>query len=250
MVPTSLWNRQRLYQTEAIGEVTATSNYIYYYSYDQDDEDYKLWWTYNSQNKKSMITKTSNEFGGGTLGSVMAALTGDKTAATPGLLNKTEGGFSDRGGYISLNFRLNATNAFTYAGSNSSTSVGSITMYIYINNTDTEQTVRSSTAKQSLVDRNVYRIDNTYEDVHMTIHADATTRDKIYMNYKCLRLGSIGLEQTNVLSENNATNAINEIADALQLVSAQRSRFVIPIWQRKWFATLICKSYSRQVSPY
>ena len=48
---------------------------------------------------------------------------------------------------------------------------------------------------------------------------------KIYMNYKCLRLGSIGMSDTNVLTEESATNAINEVADALKIVSGQRSRF-------------------------
>ncbi len=243
------------FNMESIGEVTATSSYIHYYSYDQDSEDYKLWWDYNYRHQKSMITKSSDELGGGTLGSVMAALTGDNTTATPGLLNKNEGGFSDRGGYISLNFDLTATNAFAYAGTNSSTDVGALYLFIDVDNTDTEQTIldkinnalnpntildlyvtksAANSSEQTVwksnafhvqVDRNTYRIDTFYDNIHMNIHAGATTKDKIYMNYKCLRIESLGLEKTNVLSADNATNAINEIAAALQTVNEQRSKF-------------------------
>ena len=185
----------------------------------------------------------------------MATLTGGKATTTPGILNKTEGGYSDTGGYIELHCSLKATNNFTYAGNISDNYVGSVTLLVRVSNTDTEQTVLErinnalnedtildfsvskgtanntrqyvydSTAKQSLVDRNVYRIDTYYDDILLNIHAGANTKDKIHLKYECLRLGSLELENTNVLTQDAATSTINEVADALKIVSEQRSRF-------------------------
>ena len=251
---TDTWSMK--FEMEGIGPVTATSNSVTYYSFDTDMDDKDFWWKYgyNSTYKYAKLW-SSNEYGSGTLGSVMAALTGGKTDTTPGLLSKTNGGYSDNGGYILLGFSLTADSSFNYAGTNSTQSVGSITLRISVSNTDTEQTVLDrinaalkpdtiidlfaskstanstrqyvydSSAKTSLVDRNTYRIDRYYDDVNLNIHAGANTRDKIYMNYKLLRLAAIGLEDTNVLTEDAATNAINEVADALKIVSEQRSRF-------------------------
>ncbi len=48
---------------------------------------------------------------------------------------------------------------------------------------------------------------------------------KIYFDYDCLRLKTLGLEDTNVLTEENALAAIDEISSALEMISAQRSLF-------------------------
>lgn len=249
------------FQMDGIGKVTATSDSVSYYGTDSQDEDFKFWWDWSSyytngghSNSISWLTKYSSAHGAGTLGSVMDALTGDKSASTPGILNKNLGGCSDNGGHILLGFDLTSENAFN-VGTSTSSSVGRFTLIINVTNQDTEQTVlnkinkalyagtifdlyvssfdsnsTSQTVRQSskntvLVDQNTYEIRTVYQDTQLAIHAGAETRDKIYFKYKTLRLGSIGLQDTNVLTEDSATNAINEVSDALSIVNAQRSLF-------------------------
>lgn len=82
-----------------------------------------------------------------------------------------------------------------------------------------------STQKDSKISIDNYRIGFFYEDKELEIQSGASTEDKILVEYENLNLDTIGLADTNVLTEEAATNAIDEIAAAIQLVSRERSHF-------------------------
>ena len=246
------------FELDGIGEVTATSNKIRYYGDDRTADDENLWWKWNESSTGKyvgLIGRTPAEKGNGTLGTVMSTLTGDANSSSPGILNKTQGGAADEGGTIYIEFDLSATNSFSYSAGSSSKHVGSMTLYIDVTKDDTEstvldkinsalnsssiidlytsqsnignikQTVYSSSVKNSTVDHDVYDLIPSYNDVDVNIHAGPSSSDKIYMNYKCLRVESLGLKSTNVLTEESATKAIDEVSKALEIVSNQRSKF-------------------------
>ena len=239
---------------EGIGNVTATTTSLSYYaSSDTADDDEGYWWKWvkysNGKQYKSSISRSVS----GTLGGVMSTLTGAKGTATPGLLTSKNGGDCDGGGTILLSFDVNADNEYSYGNGNTSKDVGGIVLRINVSNTDTTQTVLdkinaalnpntildpykngtagstqyvyASTAKEAKVSVKAYREDYVYDDVELKIHSGANVEDKIPIRYELLRLGSLGIEDTNVLTQESATQAIDEIAEAIQIVSRQRSRF-------------------------
>ena len=250
------------FQMEGIGEVTAQSTSVSYSATsaewsDADDENY--WWeyrwrTYNGRRERyqATLTKSSSEKGAGTLGSVMAALTGAKGTATPGLLTKANGGDTDHGGGITIDFNVTADNSYSYGKNNSSTVVGSFSLYIPVSASDTETSilqkikntlnsntildfssragvsshyVYSNSAKQSLIDVPTYMCEEYWPQVDIPIHCGADSTDRLNIRYETMRIKKLGLEKTSVRTEEMALNAINEIADALQAVNAQRSAF-------------------------
>ena len=251
------------FNMEGVGEVTATSYDITYYANDKDVDDVDKWWkwtTIGTNRYQTSIPKYPNEYGEGTLGSVMSALTGDINSSTPGLLNKNiyppaDAGAADNGGYIILYFNLKSTDEMEYGANSKSKDVGSLSLKINVTKDDDKasvlqkindalneetivdfyttqsnvgsikQNVHASGVKSSTVDHDIYELIPEYNEVNVNIHAGPSTKDKIYMEYDCLRLGSLGLIGTNVLTEEAATNAIDEVAKAIQIVSEQRSKF-------------------------
>lgn len=247
------------FEMEGIGEVKATSDYIYYYSNDGDSDDEGLWWQWNKRTDgtryKSTIYRYPTEYGDASLGTLMSTLTGSSGTGTPGLLTEANGGVADSGGYVLARFALNSTNSYTYGSGQTSDSVGYFTLRVAVNNTDTEEsvlqkindalntttivdlytsdsnvksashTVYRSYINTSMVERDVYQMLLDYGNVNLNIHSGPTATDKIALNYKCLRVAALGLEDTNVLTEDSATNAIDEVALAIRLVSEQRSKF-------------------------
>jgi flagellin-like hook-associated protein FlgL len=244
------------FNMKGIGDITATSSRIRYYSNDYDSE-VDLWWEwyekYDGTMGKRYKPRDLNEYGNGTLGSLMAGLTGDKEndKISPGLLNENEGGAAVQEGYITFYFEVKANG---WSDSNGSSNIGEMSLTIKVTNKDTEQTVLdninnalnsntivdvyttsynvddtstvyNSSTKSSTVDHDVYDIAPEYNDVNVNIHAGASKTDKINMRYKCLRLASLELMGTNVLTEESATKAIDEVSKAITIVSKQRSQF-------------------------
>lgn len=244
------------FNMKGIGDITATSYRISYFSMDYDS-DKDLWWEwykkYDGTMDKKYKHRDLNEYGDGTIGSLMAGLTGDKDTdkISPGLLNTNERGAADKGGYITVYFDMKANG---WSDSNGSSNIGEMTLTIKVTNKDTEQTVLdninnalnsntivdvyttsynvddtstvyNSSTKSSTVDHDVYDIAPEYNDVNVNIHAGASKTDKINMRYKCLRLDSLELVGTNVLTEESATKAIDEVSKAITIVSKQRSQF-------------------------
>ena len=244
------------FNMKGIGDITATSSRIRYYSNDYDSE-VDLWWEwyekYDGTMGKRYKHRDLNEYGDGTIGSLMAGLTGDKDTdkISPGLLNTNKRGAADKGGYITVYFDMKANG---WSDSNGSSNIGEMSLTIKVTNKDTEQTVLDninnalnsntivdvyttsynvddtstvykSYTKSSTVDHDVYDIAPEYNDVNVNIHAGASKADKINMRYKCLRLDSLELVGTNVLTEESATKAIDEVSKAITIVSKQRSQF-------------------------
>lgn len=255
----STQNWQVKYTMEGIGTVSSECTGISYYANDTDEDDEDYWWhyyTYQGKKYKSTYSWSSSEYGSGTLGSVMAALDGPKikhdTSGTPGLIDG-----ADSGGYITLSFSLKADNAYTYGGSASSTGIGSYSIRIKVSSSDTYQSVLDNinnalnatsildfyasssnsyesfnytsetpqAAEISYMTVNNIAKDKIYNNIDLAIHSGADDTDKINLDYECLRLKTIGMTDTNTLTEESALDAIDEVAEALNIVSAQRSLF-------------------------
>lgn len=230
---------------------------MYYYAYDTDADDEDLWWKWQKYSDgrpyKSQIWRS----GSGTLGTLMDALTGNRTASTPGILTSNNGGCADSGGYIEIDFSLTSDNSFQY-GTTSSTHVGSLTLRLPVGTSDTEQTVLdrvrdalnagtildiespsaasddfytySGSPKTHLIStyKPVYQgIATTYSPVNISIHAgaEADGQNKIQLKYESLNIKKLGMDDTNTLTENASLLAIDQVSAALEKVSAQRSLF-------------------------
>lgn len=58
----------------------------------------------------------------------MDVLTRERSASPPGILKSANGGVSDHGGYIDINFDLTAAQEFTFGKGLKSNEVGSVTI--------------------------------------------------------------------------------------------------------------------------
>lgn len=251
------------FNMEGIGEVTATSSDIKYCSYDYADyrpDERGLWWDTRIVEEETQylaLWYRPYGHGNGTLGSLMEALTGSADSGSPGILNSTQGGIARSGGCIDIEFDMISQNPFTYAGTETSKFVGKYALRLYVSNTDTKadvlakinqalntatildfattttdvananHTVKKSSANTALVNQDVYEIQETYggPGVNVAIHSGASTRDKIPMEYHTLRLNELALTDTNIQTEENSEQAIRDVADAIQMISEQRSLF-------------------------
>ncbi|MCD7826643.1 MAG: hypothetical protein LUH14_11890 [Clostridiaceae bacterium] len=230
-----------------IGGVTATSSSLYYYSTDKDEEDEGKWWeyyTYTSNGKQYKGKSTLLYYGSATLAGVTSSITN----STGYSLTKD----ADGNGYVVLSFSLQADSAYNYCG-RTSTSVGTITMTVSVYHDDTAESLMqrvqdalntstvidvyegnkssnspsrsyqymySTTAKTSMIDVPVYK---TTHD--LLIQEGANAGQVIHLVYESLRLGNLGIEDTNVLTGKEATQAIAAVQQASEIVSAQRSLF-------------------------
>ena len=75
--------------------------------------------------------------------------------------------------------------------------------------------MQSSGYNTSTMLKNDYLPEDRLVDIDLSIHSGDETTDKISLNYECLRLKTIGLADTNVLTQNSALDAIDEIAGAV-----------------------------------
>lgn len=276
------------FTSKGLGNLTATSSQISYYSNDtsvtpdpattpysststnwtgRDVDDKGIFWeptyTYNYpyRTEKHWYSSTKYYSVPGTLGGLMSTLTGTK-----GLLSKTikdgsatgNKGATDSGGRIYITFDITSDNEYVYGKDSNgndlkSNIVGSFSVYLDVSSSDTEQsildkinkafnkdtlfdlnfktsndntaTVYKSSRKTSAMMKNDYVPADMVDDINLNIHSGAETTDKIGFDYECLRLRTIGMTDTNVLTEADALAAIDEVADALNIVSAQRSLF-------------------------
>lgn len=246
---------------DGIGIVKGTSASISYWApSDTEEDDYNYWWHWQGQyvgNKwvpehhKVATTHYSSEKGNGTLGSLMQALTGKKGTGTPGLLSSGNGGDADNGGYIDIYFNLTSQDAFTYADGKTSNSVGSFELRFHVSSSDTEQSVlnrvNSALNSNTILDfytgggnSTGYAYDHFYTayadrkliDVPIYggtcgfyVQAGTEGGQHISVQYEALSTLALGIEDTNVLTQESASRAIDEIKGALQMVSEQRSTF-------------------------
>lgn len=240
------------FELDGVGTVKAQSTEIRYASSDpRTDDNENLWWEwvrYTSGGVEHKYERTiERTLAGGTLGNVMDALTGDRNSTTPGLLNDTNLGAAEKGGYIDIYFDLTADNSFTYGGGNSK-DVGSCILRIDVDENDTEQTVldkiNNSLNSNTILDfystsgsrdsagigsftANTYKIDVPIMGgaCEFFVQAGAEANQHIDIVYDSLSLRELGLINTNVLTVADCDRAIGDIKEALKEVSKQRSDF-------------------------
>lgn len=239
------------FELDGVGTVLGKSVAVRYASGDRDAEDEGTWWEWHRYTSQGVEHKYQTGIGrkldGGTLGNVMDALTGDKSSSTPGLLASDKGGVTDNGGYIDIEFDLTAVNAFTYADQTSN-DVGSFTLRINVENSDTEETILnkinqslnnttildlySTSASSDYAYMGGFTAKNHKIDVpiwggacEFFVQAGVEANQHINIIYDSLSLLELGLEDTNVLTVNDCDKAIDDIKEAIREVSLQRSNF-------------------------
>lgn len=230
------------FQMEGIGNVTATSSSVSYAAPSDkatDDEgDWWYWYTYanGTKEKRTQI----NNIVGGTPANIVDALRGDKGTNSPGLLEA-----ADYGGYIDLNFTLNADTAYS-SGAVSGTSVGSFSLRVQVEKNDTVDSVLEKINK-SLIETTVVDISKggagsdygyikspTANSVQIEIpiwggekkffvQGGTEAGQHINIDYDCLNISYLGLKNTNTLTVEDSEKAIEEVKKALQTISGQRS---------------------------
>ncbi len=247
------------FNMSGIGPVTAScTGGTYYAPSDVADDDEGYWWNwsgiyrnvngrtvYDPHYQKTAIMRST----GNTLSDVMDALTGAKSTASPGLLTSANGGDADHGGTIRLNFSATADNQYS-SGSVNGNRVFDFNININVSNTDTEETVFNR-IKDALngntrldvstnsgnsegvsiyapstghrIDVPVYSYDGSMIDLE--IQAGPERDNVIDITYKYLDIDVLGLKDTNVLTHEDAGNAIDEIKNALSIVNGERSGF-------------------------
>lgn len=237
------------FRMQNIGLVTATSKSISYCSNDRDTEDKGLWWDWVNENKpsryKSGIWHTPDK-GNGTLQGVTDCF--KDSAGNGDSLSKD----ADSGGTIEIRFDITSNGQFDYEGRTSS-SVGTITMNIRVGASDNEQTIMekikatlndttivdayegnkssgtpyqttayvyNASAKSHKIEVPVYK-----ETIDRGIQAGANENQLIHLVYDTLRLDNLGIEESDVLTRENASRTITDIQRASEIVSGQRSLF-------------------------
>lgn len=244
------------FDMEGIGRVKASSRAVSYYApSDTSDDDEGYWWDWYrwrdsngvQRQEKRYITHSSSAHGSGTLGSLMEALTGAKSSSTPGLLTKANGGDCDNGGYILLSFNLTADNSFNYANT-SSQNVGSFTLRIRVDSSDTEETVlkkiRDALNPNTVLDfyttssgndsNYTYRASAKNHSIDVPIYGGACGIDiqagpeagqQIPIIYDSLSTLELGISDTDTRTSRSALKAIDEIKGAMKIVNGQRADF-------------------------
>lgn len=232
---------------KGIGKVKASSTSINYYASDYAAEDEGRWWkwyTYSNGKKEKLKILYSEA---GTLAGAMASLTGDK-----GLLAKSTAsggtGMNDATGTIEINFSLKADSAYTYGAGNSSNSVGSFTLAFNVTQGDTEASVlnkiynalnnttildfQSSSATSDSV--SFYSVSPRTNIIDSPIwggtcgfyvQGGTESGQHIEVMYEALSILGMGMEDTNVLTVEDSGKAIDQVKEALQMVSEQRATF-------------------------
>lgn len=233
------------FNMEGIGPVTAESSSISYHSNDKNSGEHIWWdWVYpkNSTPYKGTHTYPSPNNSKGTLGDIMKALTG-----TYGLLDEKFGGNTKGGGSITLNFTLKSGNdnigeIYTtipiLAGANADTEQAVLNR---INAVFNGNTILDIFTTESNVKTNVgiFKSSNPGYETDVPIYggtlyggtrkffvqAGVEAGQHIDIEYDSLSVFVLGMDKTNVLTEEDSGKAINEIKAALRTVSEQRSTF-------------------------
>lgn len=233
-----------------IGDVKSTISSIYSYApsdTEADDENYWWHWTYRGDGSRYQSYNTINAQTKDLAG-VMDLLTGTKGSATPGLLTSANGGDADQGGYIVFNYNLTSETPYHRPDGSTSNSIGSFTVSMRVNNTDTEESVlqklKDAFNTNTIIDPEKQGDSSDYVELYkpyniddkiavpiyggskkIQIQAGPIARQSIDITYDTLSLSSLGINNTDIATRDDASQAITDIADALQQVNSQRSIF-------------------------
>lgn len=233
-----------------IGDVKATSYSVHYASPSATEPEYEnLWWHWVRFSDGSRYKYTTGRtISGGTLGNVMDALTGDRNASTPGLLKTANGGASNHGGYIDINFSLTADQEFSYGKNYKSKSVGSLSIRVSVSADDTEQTVLNKInaalkpdtvldfhTSSSTSDRcyaysasaATHKIDSPIWGgaIHFWVQAGTEADQQIDLYYDALNCDFLKLTKVKADTIDNCKAAIGAVKGAMQKVNEQRAEF-------------------------
>ncbi len=250
------------FEMKGLGEVIASSSRVTYSCDDRSDQHKDLWWYHPLHNVNGVwVEDTTKRYGqslsipGGTLADVMDALTGDETSNSPGILNKDLGGCNANAsgsGSITIHFDLNAKNKFEYTGKDGnkkeSTTVGSFSLTFSVRANETEETIFNK-IKSALNDTTILdfatlgagsdsaaisSLNPDYKGIKAPIYggicgfyvqAGTEGGQHISIQYEALSTIALGIGDTNTLTQESSSKAIDEIKGALQMVSEQRSTF-------------------------
>lgn len=237
------------YYIDGIGMVQAKSTSASYWaSGETAKDDENIWWEWHKYSDGTKRKYAIERGVGGNLSGIMSALTGAKDSGSPGLLTAANGGGSETGGTVELNFSLTADQKFTYAGDQTTQYVGSFSLRFSVSSGDTEQTVLSK-VNNALKDATTFDLYSSSASADSSTIWYATPNDHkidvpeyagtqrfwvqagteagqhIDILYDTLRVSVLGMTDTNTLTIENAEKAIGEVKDAMAIVSDQRSTF-------------------------
>lgn len=240
------------FDLKGVGRVTATSSQVSYGAGERGPEDEGTWWRYynTTENGKPVqrVTSVSYNIESGTLGDVMNALTGAALSGSPGVLSTANGGCTDNGGYIDIRFDMTSDTEFTYGNGSSSNNVGYFYLRINVDASDTEQSVldkiNDNLKADTALDIYSYSANSDSASIgslsprtvmvdapiwggacNLWIQAGQEANQRIDFEYDSLSLLALEMEDTNVLTVDDANEAIDTVKSALKTVSEQRSLF-------------------------
>lgn len=219
------------FEMKGIGTVTATSETVSYHSSDKNS----TWWVLDSYGNKTSYQRVYYPSPStGTLKNALNTLTRSK----PSLLNdSTTGGtiflkftlkdaggrdigsfdigvgVSERDSESSVSTRItNALNEDTVADLYTTATSDSVTLY--------SRTLYSGTVQSSVYGQTILQGKENF-----WVQAGAEAGQHIDIEYESLSLWALGMQDTDVLTVESASRAIDEVKGALQIVSDQRSLF-------------------------
>lgn len=233
-----------------IGKVTATSTYIDYNASDRDAAAENLWWKWSHYSDGSKYIASLwhiPDRGQGNLLGVTDCLTDYNNNGDSITKN------ANKGGRIDIRFDIKPdSGSFQYEG-RKETSIGYLYMYVTVKDEDTEESIMnkikaalnkntifdvfegnekqgtaystttdiySASAKKHIIDTPVYKTNHD-----RVIQAGANAGQLIHICYDSLRLMNLGIQNSNVLTRQEATKTIAAIQGASEIVSEQRSLF-------------------------
>ena len=231
---------------EGIGDITAESSSIRYWADDTTGtEDY--WWHWAEYADGTPYKAVFQRFSGGTLGDVKSVLSPDNEY---GLLNKSDYGLANTRGYINLTFNLKSGSTIigsididipVKCGTNGETTQEVLDRIGAVFNSDTIFDIFASDKDVKDTSNSIHTWNTDWRgDVEVPVYGDSFLNDDtqnffvqagteagqhISIEYEFLSLEKLGMKDTNVLTQESAGNAIDEVKAALQIVSKQRSDF-------------------------
>ena len=220
------------FEMDGIGTVTATSSSVSYSSRD----DNPVWWYHDQYGNRTAPHPYAQNPTTGTLQDVLNTLTANPKIGAPGLLtDSTSGGvitvtmnLRDAGGDTLGYFYLNVN---VFAGDTESTVSNRVTNALNGNTVLDLHTVGDSayfnsyTSPSGWVEIPVYGETILQGKENFWVQAGAEAGQHIDIEYESLSLYALGMQDTDVLTAESASRAINEVKGALQVVSDQRSLF-------------------------
>ena len=224
-----------------VGTVTGKLGSVYYTANDRSDETENIFWSWATLTDGTRYISARTISAGNDLSAIMSALTGDASDKTPGLLSSANGGLSNNGGTITLQFPLT---------SSSGTSVGNVNVTVDVSSTDTEETILKKVQDNlngstildlfttsgnvngsyggiynfspyvNKIDSPIYKATNTFY-----VQSGTEKGQQIDVYYDALNTTVLGIKNTTVKTADEAKSALADIKGALKVISEQRSVF-------------------------